>query len=78
MDYQTNQDKMKSEITQIIRDLLNLAETTRAAAEHARDAGWINTGRMLDAQKHIHRAWAAEWDRLLRDYEDKDNEQQSV
>ena len=65
---------MKAEITQIIRDLLNLAETTHAAAEHARDAGWINTGHMLDAQKHIYRGWASEWDRLLRDYEDKDKE----
>ena len=65
---------MKTEIRSIIDDLMRLADSTHAAAEHARDAGWINTGHMLDAQKHIYRGWAAEWARLLRDYEDKDNE----
>ena len=63
---------MKTEIRDIIDDLMRLAESTHSAAEHARDAGWINTGHMLDAQKHIYRGWAKEWERLLKDYEDKE------
>lgn len=77
MNYQTNQDKMKTEIRSIIDDLMRLADATHAAAEHARDAGWRNTGRMLDAQMHIYRGWASEWARLLRDYEDKEPSEQT-